>query len=210
MADATLVTDGQANPGPGPTATTGSDGKPPEGATPPASTDGKPADGDQPKGDAKAADAPKGEFTDFKAPDGVTLDTDVLTEFKGVAKELGLDQANAQKLVDIGAKLAQKNTDAFVAKIAEEQTKWLNSSKADKEFGGDKLAENLGVAKKAMESFATPELRAMLDESKLGNHPEVIRLFYRVGLAISQDKLVKGAPPGTQPDPAKVLYPSHN
>ena len=84
---------------------------------------------------------------------------------------------------------------------------WLETSKADKEFGGEKLPENLGVARKALDAFATPELCKLLDETGLGNHPEVIRMFFRAGKAISEDKFVGGNQAGGgKANPANVLY----
>ena len=87
------------------------------------------------------------------------------------------------------------------------RTGWLESSKSDKEFGGEKLEQNLGVAKGALDKFGSPELNQLLVSTGLGNHPEVIRLMYRVGAAISQDTFVAGsAPARSQVDATKVLY----
>jgi hypothetical protein len=88
----------------------------------------------------------------------------------------------------------------------------VTNSKGDKEFGGDKLSENLGVAKKALDAFGTAELRSLLNQSGLGDHPEVIRFMYRAGKAISEDRFVGGAPavgkgaPKNFADFADVLY----
>ena len=83
---------------------------------------------------------------------------------------------------------------------------WAASAKTDKEFGGDKLAENLGIAKQARDQFATPELRKLLETSPLGNNPEVIRLFYRIGKAISSDTYVPGGKAAPSASTAQRLY----
>lgn len=125
------------------------------------------------------------QFTDGTAPDGETL-----AEFEGIAKELNLSQADAQKIADIGPKLAAKwqahQQEAFQKTLGE----WVSSAQADKEFGGEKFAENLAMAKKSMDQFGTPELRTLLNQSGLGNNPEIIRAFYRAGKAISEDNFV--------------------
>jgi hypothetical protein len=61
-----------------------------------------------------------------------------------------------------------------------------------------------------MDAFGTPQLRELLNESRLGNNPEMIRFMYRAGKAISQDKFVAGGParPDGARDPAKFLYPN--
>ena len=165
-----------------------------------------PADGAKPDGDqAKPAGAP--EKYEFKVPEGVTLDANAQTAFSEVAKELNLTQEAAQKVLDkMGPVIAGRHAEA----LTQAKAQWVESSKTDKEFGGEKLAENLAVAKKALDTFGTPELRTLLNESGLGNHPELIRAFFRAGKAISEDKFVPatGDGPKGAKDPAKALYPN--
>ena len=143
---------------------------------------------------------------DLKMPDGVELDKAAADEFTAIAKELKLDLPSAQKLADVAAKQAQRQAESH-AKLVES---WAEQVKVDKEIGGDKFDENLGIARKALETFGTPELRDVLHASGLGNHPEVIRAFYKAGKAISDDSFVKGAPKGAETDPAKKLFPNMN
>ena len=140
----------------------------------------------------------------FTAPEGKEYDPQVLESFSGAAKEAGLTQDAAQKLIDkMAPAIAARQADQVVAIHKE----WLDASTADKEFGGEKLAENLGVARKALDSFGTPTLSKLLDDTGLGNHPEVIRLLYRAGKAISEDKFVGGTAAGSAARNAtNVLY----
>lgn len=158
--------------------------------------------------DGKPQGAP--ESYDFKAPEGKEFDAEVLTAFSEVAKEANLSQEAAQKLLDkMGPTLASRQMEQFESI----KNEWSQASQVDKEFGGDKLQENLSVAKKALDSFGTPELRTLLNESGLGNNPEVIRFMYRAGKAISEEKFVgsttganpKGAPKSFS-DQASALY----
>ena len=165
----------------------------------------------QPQDDAqdKAVDKPQGapETYTFQAPEGTTLDDAVLESFSAVAKELDLPQDKAQMVLD---KMAPVLATRQVEQLQAARETWAETSRADKEFGGEKLDENLAVAKKAMDAFATSELRALLDESGLGNHPEVIRMFYRTGRAMSEDRFVTGqAAPARQKD-ARNLYAASN
>jgi hypothetical protein len=178
-------------------------------ATPPADASATPpADGQQtatqPSTDANAkpgekpADAPAvPEKYDFQLPDGVQLEAAALEELSGMAKELGLTQEQAQKVANLGAKQAQ----AFAAQLTERQqaatAEWATQTSADKELAGPQgqaLEENLSFAKKAIDTFATPEFKKLLNESGLGNHPEMVRVFVRAGKAISEDgRLVSGS-----------------
>lgn len=172
-----------------------------------ANTDGKVGD-DQGKPDTRygAPDA-----YDFKAPEGQQFDTEVLTVFQEAAKELNLSQDAAQKILDKMAPTVQARQ---MQQLEQIRTDWANQATADKEYGGDALQENLAIAKKSLDSFGTPELRSLLQESGLGNHPEVIRFMYRAGKAISEDKFVGGArqggsaKPTSNADYASSLYPS--
>jgi hypothetical protein len=139
-------------------------------------------------------------------PDGVELDSAAAEEFTAIAKELKLDQAAAQKLADIGAKMATRQAEAHATLVAS----WTEQVKTDKEIGGDKLDENLGVARKAIDTFGSPELKALLNSTGLGNHPEVVKLAFKVGKAISEDRFVQGSPKGAETDMAKKLFPNMN
>lgn len=160
--------------------------------------DSKPAGESEKPGEAKKGEEGKSDGDkkpieyDLKAPEGMQLDAEALDEFKGIAKELGLENESAQKLTDLGTKLAAKWEAKQVETIQAAQAEWAEQSKTDKRFGGDALQENLGIAKKALDTFATPELKQLLDKSGLGNHPEVINAFYNVGKAISEDRFVNG------------------
>jgi hypothetical protein len=175
----------------------------PDAAAPQDSAEGK-TEGEQ----GKAGDEPVvPEKYEFKAPEGREFDQGVLEQFSEVAKELKLTQEGAQKVIDkLGNAFAEKQANTIESARAE----WIKSVNGDKEFGGEKLKENLAVAKKALEAFGTPELRTLLNESGLGNHPEIIRAFYRAGKQISEDRFVSGGAGGLggARDPAKSLYPN--
>lgn len=159
--------------------------------------------------ESKQKDKPEGapENYEFKAPEGVTFDDTVIGAFSEIARELDLPQDKAQKVLD---KMAPVMAERQAEQIQIARTEWANAAKSDKEFGGEKLAENLGTAKKALDAFATPELRTLLEESGLGNHPEVIRVFYRAGKAISEDRFVSGQSGKTNQNDARRLYSESN
>jgi hypothetical protein len=143
---------------------------------------------------------------EFTNPEGAEMAPEGLTAFSDFAREQGMTQAAAQSLLDkLAPAMAKRQADVMTAA----RESWANSAKADKEFGGDKLNENLGIAKKALDAFGTPELRTLLNESGIGNHPEVIRMLLRAGKAISEDRFVGGGRGGqVSTDPAKRLFPN--
>jgi len=163
-----------------------------------------PADTAAPDAKAPAPEAP--ESYEFTMPEGVALDKTAAEEFTAIAKELKLNQADAQKVADVGAKMAQRQAEAH-AQLVES---WVESVKTDKDIGGDKLAENLAIARKAIDAFGTPELKDVLNATGFGNHPAVIKAFYKAGMAISSDRFVSGSPKGPETDMAKKMFPNMN
>lgn len=166
-------------------------------------------DGAAPAAEASATTEakPAGEVTyEFKMPEGITLDEAAADEFRQVAKEEALKPEQAQKYADVAARMVQRQAEAHANLVQS----WVEQVKTDKELGGDKLDVNLSVAKKALDAFGTPELRDVLNMSGLGNHPELIRAFYKMGQAISEDRFVRGAAGGGTTDPAKILFPTMN
>ena len=141
------------------------------------------------KTDAIKTDAPKGapDKYELKAPGERQFDNEVMTSFSEIAKELNLTNEAAQKILDkVGSKMTERH-EAGLSALSQE---WAQASTADKEFGGEALQQNLAIAKKALDTFGSPELRSLLHQSPLGNHPELIRFFYRTGKAISEDQYV--------------------
>jgi len=153
-------------------------------ATAPSPTEEKPAD-------APTSAAPE-TYADFTAPEGVAMDAEVGNNLKAFAKEKGLSQEDAQKLADMGFAAVQKTQAAFQDQLTKMQAQWVADTRADKEFGGDKLAENLAVAKRALDTYGSEALVKLLNESGLGNHPEIIRYNFRVAQALNEDKLIPG------------------
>jgi len=191
----------------------------PEGDKPQPGTEGdkpqedKPADGEKPadkpaeEKEQKQEGAP--EKYEFTAGEGVELDTEALKDFEPVARDLNLTNEQAQKLVDaypkILAGVQQRQAEAWQAQTEQ----WAADVKADKEIGGEKLTSNLSAAQRALDQFGTPELKEYLEGTGLGNHPELVKAFIKIGKAMSEDGMVTGAKTTTQ-SVAQRMYPNMN
>jgi len=177
-------------------------GKTDDGKTPEAKTD----ESGKTEGEAdKPAGAP--EKYEFVQPEGRKFDDKVIEQFSEVAKELNLPQDAAQKMLD---KVAPVIAARQMEQLEAAKVQWADSSKADKEFGGDNLQANLAVAKKALDAYGTPEMRTLLNDTGLGNHPELIRFMVRAGKGLSEEKVVLGGTQAADPkSTAKVLYPNN-
>lgn len=150
---------------------------------------GKPQGDDaKPQGDAEITYS-------FTAPEGVELDKVAVEEFTALAKELKLPAEKAQAAVNLVAAMRQREADAHAEQVAG----WAEALKTDKDFGGEQFDANVAVAKQALDKFGTPDMKALLNQTGLGNHPEVVKLLWKVGQAISEDKAITGSPASAAP-----------
>lgn len=182
---------------------------------------GASAEGEAPAGEesqAGAQGAPE-QYEAFSLPDGYALEGDMLDSVTAFAKAQNLTQEQAQALVDLGAKQAQ----AIMGQITEQATAnpvmlaehwagvWSKQTAEDPEVGGDKLAETVGLGRRVLATFGTPEFAEFLTQTGLAHNLHLVRFMHKVGKAVSEDTLVtpqggnNNQPPGR--DPAKKLYP---
>jgi hypothetical protein len=184
------------------------------GQQPATTTEGTTASGDTTNADGqdgKTAGAPEA-YAEFTLPEGISLDKAALEGFTPLAKELGLSQENAQKVVDLYAtKLLPQIQQAFAEQQTQKVEGWLQDSMKDPEIGGARFDETVSIAKKALDAFGSPALKAALDDSGLGNHPEVIRLLANIGKRVSEDRTASTTSAATgSRSAAEILYGGNN
>ncbi len=162
-------------------------------AAPPASAPEAPKAPDvkPPEKPAEPAKSVVPESYTFAAPEGVEFDVKQLDAFVPVFKEIGLTQEAAQKLASAYATQLSSQREAAV-------TQWTEEARNDKELGGAKFDENLAIAKSAIARFSTPEFVSYLEKTGLGSHPAMLKVFHKIGKAISED-----APPSPGTPPAQ-------
>lgn len=156
--------------------------------------------------DAKPEGAP--EKYEFQLPEGMQLDQEALAEFDPIARELNLTNDQAQKLASLYAnrmaKTVQQQQDGWNQTLA----KWVSDMKSDKEIGGDAFTPSVKHAQNAINKFGTPELKSALDSYGMGNHPELVRVFARIGKAMAEDTHVQPGNGGGELDQSKRLFPN--
>lgn len=195
---------------------TNADGNAPPAAEAEGTKDSK-SDGEAEDGETDEG-VPEGDYS-LKPPEGFDdLDAEDVAAFTPVAKELGLSNAKAQKLVDLLGPIITRRVegvlkdaqDGQMAALRQTNTDWKSQAERDPEIGGADHKQKLGIALRGLEAFGTPELRQMLGESPFGSHPELVRFAYRAGLTVKEDGgLVRGAPvkSGTRKTDAEVFFP---
>ncbi len=140
---------------------------------------------------------------EIKMPDGVKMNEELLAEVTPLFRDARLSPAQAQVVAD-----AYMKTQADAIEAFSNQTKdWAKQSKEDKEIGGKNYEQNIALAHKGFKAFGSPEALAVFEAYGLGNHPEVLRTFMRIGSAIGEGSTILSGDGGGRVSDAKALYP---
>lgn len=166
------------------------------------------------KADAKADGAPE-TYADFKAPEGITLSKDMIAEAAPIFKELGLNQDQAQKLIDFAAKNQIGTAEANKAAYETMREGWRNDVLKDTTLatGNDlkpEVRQAIGRAVDALGAELGPQFRQVLDMTGVGDHPVMVKAMYEMSKFITEGRPVSGKGPSpagqTSPSaPAKSL-----
>lgn len=137
---------------------------------------------------------------DLKIPEGFTYEEDlgknfleVLNNEKLSRKELGqklLDMYHSQQIKMLeGLKAADtENMKKYESELAQEKSEWLKACQADDEYGGQNWEAAQAVIDRGCREIATPEAVSLMQRYNLNTHPEIVRMFYRSGKLVSEDK----------------------
>ena len=183
--------------------------EPPVDGTPPAEGTTAPAEESAKSPDGAPTGAPE-TYADFTLPEGVTVDAELLGEFLPMAKELGLTQEKAQEMVGLAAKMLQKNMDGMYAAFEARKTDWLTQAQADPEISEDVKKGPQSAALRAFNTLTkdNPAAKQMVDELGIGNHPEFIRVFYRISSLMKEDSFELPGTANVKASAEEILYPT--
>ncbi len=136
------------------------------------------------------SDAPE-TYENFIIPEDMEIqDKELMDEFCAVAQALNLTQRQAQKMIELYIKQQQRSQDLLNHTWEDTHKEWTSQLDADPELGGASQKRTLKRARMAIDAFGTPSLMNMLDYLNLGNNPEFLRFFARVGQMLEEDNLI--------------------
>lgn len=167
--------------------------------------DGKPAgDGQEVKTDAAELTGAPEAYADFSLPEGFALDGDRKDAALSLFRDLGLSQAGGQRAIDHFIKLVGDDdtvrAQAFEAGVAQQRDTWGQQLKADL---GNQYDETLAYAKTAVQALQNPKLIQALDESGMGNHPELVKAFAAWGRQMQESPIEGIGSTGAAPEKKK-------
>lgn len=192
-----------------------------------------PSDGKTTSTEPKAPDAAKTEgapdaYTAFTAPEGYTIDPKIIEAATPIFREMGLSQANAQRLVDFHTTQMIEAAKAPQTAYETTRTEWQAKVRSDpdlaKAVNGDKTgldAVKLDIGR-ALNALNDPTLaadfKAAMDLTGAGDHPAFVKAMWKLSAFITEGKHVAGGgpsphgqtPSGKQerPSAAAAMYPN--
>lgn len=144
----------------------------------------------------KGKDGVPENYAEFTMPEGMEMDKVALDKAVPVFKQLNLSQDQAQKLVSLQSDAVNGTLEAQRTAWADIQETWKAEALNDPDTGGAKYDQTVTDARKAIHQFGGGALKAALDETGMGNHPEFIKAWALVGKAIGEDTMSFGSPVG--------------
>lgn len=146
-------------------------------------------------------------------PEGFdALDADMLAAADPILRDLNLSNDQAQKLVPLVGQAIQAATtranQAIADGAATQRKEWADAFEADPEIGGANRKSTEAAAARAFDHYGIKQgegVRKLLDESGLGNHPDLIRFVARVGRDLAEGSFERGSEAkGEKPAEAKL------
>lgn len=149
---------------------------------------------------------------EFKLKEGSLLKQGEVDQTAATARELGLSNDAAQKLLDERGQAKAGFMEEQKSAFESLRSNWKETFTKDSEIGGEHAKASAENARRFVDKYATPEFKQVLNDTGFGDHPELIRIFARAGKSMAEDKVVMpGKQSGSDAIEAKnVLYPSHN
>ena len=139
-------------------------------------------------------------------PDGYDFGDDegVLDDFREFAHQTGLTQDQAENILNLYGDIQEEEKTQRAKEI--EDLALDTKINLQKEWGRN-YEGKIDMATRAFAQFSSPELKSIMNETGLGNHPEMIRAFSQIGEILGEDSLVVGTGMGStqfSPQQARV------
>lgn len=144
---------------------------------------------------------------ELKMPENTRLSPEYVDKVSLYAKEKQLSNAQAQELLNREAAAVDGYYNQHVQLFEKTVETWKQDAMKDPEIGGDGFTKNVELAHRALEKFSTPAFKETLEATGYGNHPELIRIFARIGKLMAEDRMVvPGAQTGGSKTYEEIFY----
>lgn len=170
--------------------------------------------------DEKSIPGAPEKYEDFKVPEGYELDKGVAEEAGKLFKGMGLNQAQAQELVNFYTKQTTEAAEQPFKAMIEMRQEWRKEITNDPQIGHKLPQVKADISKMvdSLEPKLAASFREAMDLTGAGDNPAFIRAFAKLAERFTEGKHVEGkgpsplgqTAPGTSAKPslASALYPN--
>jgi hypothetical protein len=147
-------------------------------------------------------------YEPFELPEGFEGKPERLSEYTAELAKYGISQEAGQALIAMHAEEQRQFAEQTVARqweaFAQTKSDWAKAAKDDPEIGGARFQTSMHLVAVARDRIlpASGPVRAafdkMLDDTGVGNHPEFLRAWSRLGAMLSEPA---PPPPAQKPPP---------
>ena len=156
----------------------------------------------------------KYDYSRFLSIDEFGWDDELMNKLTPLAEKLNLSQESFELLMELALEMSQKQKASYEKdELLKQEENILNYNKLfdeDSELpkvNSIHIRKFMEIANGAYSEFATPKLKEILEKTGLVYHPEMIKMFHKIGVLSQEDNLSHyGAPSIEELTPAQILY----
>jgi hypothetical protein len=149
----------------------------------------------------KDPEAEKPVVYDLKLPEGSLLSSDVIAKVESLAKEKGMTPDQAQALLEHESAVLAEHHAGIEKEFQETTKKWVDEVK---------FKENVALAHAALKQFGSEKFNQELERTGFGNHPELVRIFARIGRQLQAQPMARGEQPNQAKSITSIMYDKTN
>lgn len=133
-------------------------------------------------------------------PTDFDVDEEMYNGFKQQAREIGLTQTQFEKIMGFEIGRSQRVTEQMQNDVRQHREQAETALKTE---WGEQYDQKIETAKRVFNRFADEKIKQMVEDTKFGDNPEVIRFMASIGEVLSEDILIGGNTP-TEPTGREV------
>ena len=154
------------------------------------------------------------DYSKFASLKEFDWDDELAQKFAPIAKKLNLSQEAVDLLLELAFEMSIKQKNVYKQEV---DNKILNDIQGYSELlmqdnempsvNSLKMKEYMRIANGAYSDFTTPKLKEILEKTGLIYHPELIKMFHKIGELMQEDNISYSNKPAIEElTPAQILY----
>lgn len=199
------VAEGNTDPAPSPEPSPSPEPAPDPSAAP--APEPAPTPEPQPAPEPEGKDPQPPTPLEFSLGEDSPISEEMLQTVADTISDIGVDQEQGQKVVDLAEGLLNGYVQAALAEREAEIATWKEELASHPNLGGDNLTQTRSDVERVIAAFGTDAFRGELEKTGYGDSVVVVEVFAAIGKAMREGDFVLGSPSPSGPrDPAEVMY----